>query len=334
MKRKFWIFFLIFIILVACTPTEKQTPVQIAILPKTPTEVLSPSINWSALTLTKYPPTYSKTSNILETVGPPSGTNLPVPTVTETYEVAFSPEFSKAYQPEFKVHYVAKIHEIEIPFDLGLMHSVITSQNIPIKEIHLSDDIVPILGEMYLRACFDRLKPPMTENWKLTYDQYIEMVKQGKGTISFSAYDERKNDAYPEVMAIDPRKGFSISLGDQPLPIKITDRTSMYYGSNGDGRLYIAENIEFIVNSLHDIEANFAPRPHDVFWGYILLNIIMSPVSDIAGTQNECFKYGDVQKSCDYTLGGDDLMMIELDFRRILDKIQNGQGIPIIEVVQ
>jgi hypothetical protein len=234
------------------------------------------------------------------------------------------------------VHYVAKIHEIEIPIDLGLMHSVITSLNNPIKEIHLSEDIVPVLAEMYLRACFDRLKPPMTENWNLTYDQYLEMVKQGKGNIDFAVYDERKNETYPEVMTIDPRKGFSISLVDQPLPIKIDDSRSMYYGSNGTERLFIAERIDIYVKGLHGIEAgsNFAPLPDDLFWGYVLGSIIMFPVADIAATENRCLESGDVQRSCDF-IDDSEAVKINNDFIiGVLHRIQSGQRGPIIEVVQ
>ena len=251
---------------------------------------------------------------------------------TETPAQLAHPEFSKHYQPEFVEHYVAKIRGMEIPIDFGLTHRVINRSDNPILEVHLAEDIVPILGEIWLQSCWYRFTHLMTGNEDVTYGQYIALVKQGKGDIEFAVYDESASVSLrPVVMLIDPRDGFALSLVDTSLPIKINDIYSMYYGTDGTGRLFIAEKLDSaFLEKLYSQYNQYSP---DFVWSLIFMSLYQRAFGDIVTTKDECLESENVLDACGLLSRPPEWDSINKPVRDEITGLGKGLRGPIFEVV-
>jgi ASC-1-like (ASCH) protein len=259
----------------------------------------------------------------------PFGTATPAP----TFEAATRhPEFSKRYQPEYLEHYVANIYGLQIPMDLGLTYGVVFRPVQPIKEVHLAEDIVPILGEMYLKVCHYRFTHLMSGNASVTFEQYIELIKQGRGNIDFAVYDEASNSQVPVVFSIDPRMGFAISFVEQSLPIKINDLRSNYYGTDGEGKLFVAERLDNAFLAGY----NYLLKDYssDVWGAMVFGELLQSDLLNIANIDNKCIVSEDVQATCGLLATPPEWEDIIQKMKSEMRKLLIGQRGPVIMVVQ
>ena len=115
--------------------------------------------------------------------------------------------------------------------------------NNPIKTAHIAEDILPILAKIYLKSCHHRFTNMMEGNEGVTYEEYVELVREGKGNLEMYVFNENKKDRFPELMSIDPRQGFAISLVDELLPLEQPSDVSLYVGSDGSGKFFVAHQV-------------------------------------------------------------------------------------------
>jgi hypothetical protein len=282
-------------------------------------------------------PATRTTPAVTETYVPPKATAteiFPTATATETQIPIKNPGFSRKYQPGFKEHYEAEVYGMKIPIDIGLSHWVRSRPDRPIKEVHLGKDIPAIYADIYLRECHYRFTHMMKGNEGVTFEEYIDLVKQGKGNIDLAVFDERKNGIRPEVMSIDPRAGFAISWVDEPLPIKINDIYSMYYGTDGIGRYLVAGNLKGGEISRF-FEDNKISKP-EFTWDGLFFQKFGEALGVILSTENYCLESLDVQKICGIVSQPPEYLEIYQKFVNIL--IEDGKSgkrtLPIIEVVE
>ena len=116
-------------------------------------------------------------------------TLVPTETQVPTSEIRFT-EFSRKFSHLYKESYVAEIEGMQIPIGLGLSHEVTSRANNPIKTAHIVEDIVPILAEIYLKSCHYRFTNMMEGNEKVTYEEYVELVREGKGNLEMYVFNE------------------------------------------------------------------------------------------------------------------------------------------------
>ena len=217
-----------------------------------------------------------------------------VPTETEAPAEVKHPEFSREYQPAYIEHHEVVVQGITMNIDWGLSHWVTARPEKPVSEIHIAPDIAPMVGELFLKSCWYRFTHFMPGNESVTYEQYVELEKQGKGDISFVAYDEVNGGRWPVETSFDPAEGFALSLVDESLPIKIHDKSSTYYGSDGTGRLFIANKLDKAMVS------RYSGISYEDKWLSIFRDLLSDSLGDLLSIENKCFVSADVQSACGY----------------------------------
>ena len=269
----------------------------------------------------------------------PTRTMTPAPTATATKTAAEIrieelkyPEFSKDYQPEYVDHHEVVVEGITMNIDWGLSHWVMTRPDYPIAEIHIAPDIAPILGEIYLKSCWYRFTHFMPNNENVTYEEYVELVKQGKGDVSFAGYDEVNGGVRPVEMMINPAEGFAVSLVDQSLPIKINDLYSMYYGSDGTGRLLVARKLSSTkVKYYYSFTSEMSI---DDLEAWLFSDIYVDVFGSLTSTENKCLESENVQGTCGYPSMPEEWGVWEEEMRREGILLHEGKRGPMFEVVE
>ena len=262
----------------------------------------------------------------------PIPTSPVVPTETKVPVVVIHPEFSRKNQPEYIDHHEVVVEGITMNIDWGLTHWVMARPDYPIAEIHIAPDIAPMLGEIYLKSCWYRFTHFMPNNENVTYEEYVELVKQGEGDISFMGYDEVNGGARPVEIMIDPAEGFALSLVDQSLPIKINDLYSMYYGSDGTGRLFVAGKLNSTF--IQKIETIYGDYCIDCPETALFDELYNMALRDLARLENRCLMSENVQSTCGYPDNPPEWFPIieKMDDEEM--KVLNGTRGPVFEVVE
>ena len=227
----------------------------------------------------------------------PTKTATPTEVMTPT-EIIKYPEFSRYYQPEFKQNYVAEVYGMKIPVDIGLLHWVIARKDTPVKELYLTSGYDQLVAEAFLRSCHYRFTHLMKGNEDVSFDEYIELVKQGKGNIEMMAYMEGNGPMtlYPKLGSFDPRNGFSLSLVDTQMPIKLNPGASYYQGITSEGKLVSAQDFssKTILSYLND----HTMENESVAWDTLVLSRITFTLKTMSTLENSCLEYADPSVSC------------------------------------
>jgi hypothetical protein len=266
----------------------------------------------------------------------PTLTPEPTATATETpeptSEMRFT-EFSRRYFPSYKESYVAEIEGMQIPIGLGLSYEVTARPNNPIKTAHIAEDIVPILAEIYLKGCHHRFTNMKEGNEGVTYEEYVELVREGKGNLEMYVYNENKKDRFPELMSIDPRQGFAISLVDELLPLKMPSDVSLYVGSDGSGKYFVAHQV---TSGYLKTFYNFIPSDgEEAVWGLLFQQIYQGVFVPIVTMENDCLKYSNSTKGkCSLNSFPRTWLEVNQKMTDELIKTSEGKRGPIFEMTQ
>ncbi len=230
-----------------------------------------------------------------ETLQPTSTAEVPpTPMPTEAFTKVRHPEFSSKYQPEYIEHHVVVVEGITMNIDFGLSYWVTARPEESVSEIHIAPDIAQMVGELFLKSCWYRFTHFMPGNESVSYGQYVELVRQGRGNISFVAYDEVNGGRWPVETSFDPADGFALSLVDESLPIKMNDLWDTYFGTNATGRLLIANKLDEAMLS------RYSDLGYEDKWLTIFRDLLSDAFYGILSVENKCFLYANVQGACGY----------------------------------
>ena len=207
-------------------------------------------------------------------------------------------EFTKTITLGFKENYVANVEGMEIPIGLGLEHWVTKRSEQQIKEVHIAPDIVDILGDIFMHACFLRYTNLMGNN--VTYEEYVELVKQGKGQVEIAAFDEitGNNEELPKLMQVDPREGFALTLSEQKQPVVYNkDLWSFYVGVDGRGRFLVTDDL-FTTKYLNTYDPMTEKYSGELVDSIILRDQFNKPLIIMADIDNRCMLGGNMTTAC------------------------------------
>lgn len=264
-----------------------------ACMASTPTNAYEKTATQPAIT--EVSPTYQPTDEPILT---PSIEVTEVPTLqpTETAEptkVLKYPEYSRFFQPEVAEHFEG----MDIPMDIGLAHAVVDRTSNKVTYIDIAEDIVPMVANYHWQALYLRYTT-IQGNEGMTFEQFMEDSKKGLIRVGLPAFDETKDHIgiRPEMMQVNPAEGFSLTFMDGPLPIKVNDLWSIYYGVDEKGKLMVALNLSS--GRIDKYDDAFKIDPRDVVWTVIMRDRIEEIFGNIANVEDMCILSGNIQGSC------------------------------------
>jgi hypothetical protein len=229
------------------------------------------------------------------------------PTVEATPAGPRYPEFSKEYQPAEETirNYMVEIHGMEIPIDIGITHSGTSV----VEEINLSPEMAYQMVEMYLKASHQRYVT-INGNEAVTYEEYLEMLRNGEGQIDMAVFDETGSRARLPVVKIEPTEGLALSFTDtHALQIEVMEPSSKfdgyyyYLGTDGQGKLVVGLSMtkKQIAYESKDFDEWYGDLPtrdqleaRDLFY----VARFQSVVYAVAAVPDRCLQSKKVYKTC------------------------------------
>lgn len=229
-------------------------------------------------------------------------TETPTPTVTpiaktETEEVV-ALEFSDKIGLGYKETYIARVEGMDIPIGIGLEYWITKRSTQQIKEVHIAPDVVDLVGDFFMQACFLRYSKIMGND--VTYEEYIDLVKQGKGNIEIAGYNEvsGKNERFPTIQTVDPREGFAYTFAEQKLPILYDkDLGSFYIGVDGRGKLLYATD-HFTEKYLSSFEKAVNLYGRSLVDNVIIRDQINNLTVTISSYEDKCIESTEITRKC------------------------------------
>jgi hypothetical protein len=272
---------------------------------------------------------------------PPTQTATSVPSQTPVPILSLLfPEFSQDFQPVVFQNHTAEIFDMQIPIDIGVTPRMTVRKQYPIKGFQLAEDIIPVLGELWLKACHTRFTHFMEGNPDLSFEAYLDLVKQGQGHIEMAVFNEGVSSSLKEVMSIDPRAGLAITMVEEKLPL---DHLGLYLGSDREGKLVTAVQVD--TQRVQSFMNDYASYNDDVVWSAIFTEAYQNIITAMVSINNDCLigitakKFGlliDIPAKCSpevLTLPDNwDEMLADLSLE--MDKLIQGQREPILWVVE
>jgi hypothetical protein len=234
------------------------------------------------------------------------------PTVEATPAGPRHPEFSKEYQPAEETirNYVVEIHGMEIPMDIGITHS---GRSV-VEEINLSPEMAYEMVEMYLKASHERyvtINGNKTEtNEAVTYEEYLEMLRNGEGQIDMAVFDETGSRARLPVVKIEPTEGLALSFTDKArLEIEVAESSSKYHGlyiylgTDGQGKLVVGlsmtkEQLAFESKNFDRDYGNHPNRTQGEYLDIFFMNRYQNVLSAVAVIPDRCLQSKEIGKTC------------------------------------
>jgi|GEM_PF-6862382 len=134
----------------------------------------------------------------------------------------FLGNFSERYPASFTDEFVFHDPEsgLDIPIGIGL------TGDLPVRAVYLTDLGKEYLGRSWLAACYYRYREIMGHK-DVTYEQYLELVKQGQGQVEMWYHDELSGQR--QIALVDPRSGVSITVTNRSdLPLEATPHNATY----------------------------------------------------------------------------------------------------------
>ena len=288
---------------------------------QTPQPSMEPIIPPPGTVFVKHPPTepaptltptvQSTQTETLTPPPPPTVTATPQPP-TETPTVIAERAF---YQPEFILPLSAEVSGVPMNIKIGLMSEVRRRSSQPIKEIKVArPDAAQILAETTLKMFWRRY---VMENSEIPFEQYLELVKQGKGNVHIAVVDESsaKGLADRSILEIDPRDEIRLVVAQRSLPVIIAP------GENGD-TIYFARNS----NGGLTIVFNFRPEQlgkyvDPISRGVILVRVgIGNALSNVANAPDSVLQKGKFPPDYNVATNGVEQIRQELDKIMGVDK--------------
>jgi hypothetical protein len=129
----------------------------------------------------------------------------------------------------------------EIPITIGLSASALKAKGFGYTQVHITQEGADDLASAYLNSAWLRYKNIMNHP-DVTYDQYLALLKEGKGDLEIIDSSTRK----PTL--VDPRKGYNIVItGDPTSTMALTnggskDGAGSYLSTDETGRIVSADN--------------------------------------------------------------------------------------------
>ncbi len=156
----------------------------------------------------------------------------------DTWRVPESLNYSPEYPAAFYETKTGSSDGFDIPITLGLSQDASKGRNFRFTEVHMTQLGADDAASFFLGSCWGRYKNIMGHP-DITYEQYLELVRQGKGNIEI--YDV----IHQTTVLIDPRQGFSLVITGGPnrnMPLRCLYNPGYYIRSDEKGRFLYATN--------------------------------------------------------------------------------------------
>ena len=203
----------------------------------------------------------------------------------DTWRAPESRNYSEAYPAIYYETKIGNTDGFEIPVTVGLSANAQEGEAFNFTEVGMTQKGADDIAQVFLQNCWLRYKYIMNHP-DVTYDQYLDLLKQGKGDIAI--YDILAKKEF----LIDPRRGFSLVLtaegpGKMPLKLRYNSATGFYYGADETGRFLWANNAAWIYHMGLEADQTNVRDNNTIF----LLGQLTSTV-DLAIYSDECLTYG------------------------------------------
>ncbi len=203
----------------------------------------------------------------------------------DVWRLPESRNYSEAYPAVYYETKIGNTDGFEIPVTIGLSQNAQDGEDFNFTEVHMTQKGADDIAQVYLQDCWLRYKYVMNHP-DVTYDQYLDLLKQGKGDIAI--YDILAKKEF----LIDPRQGFSLVLtadgpGTMPLKYQYNSASGFYYGADETGRLMRAENQAWIYHLNLQGDTSYFRDINTVF-----LIGALTTSSDLAIYSDACLAHG------------------------------------------
>jgi len=165
----------------------------------------------------------------------------------KTAESGINREFG-FYAPEWTIAREVVVDGIKMKITLGLTRSVIFRPLEPVKALEPArEDSFERIGKYHLQMCYENYKRNNPGNDGLSFEQYEELVRQGKGEITIAAVDLAKAQTISdsikarEILKVSP-KNVSIVFHEGSLPVTLNTLVGTYLAKDENGGLVIVTN--------------------------------------------------------------------------------------------
>lgn len=156
--------------------------------------------------------------------------------------------FTEIVNVGYGIEYTGKIDMADgtfmsVPIAVGLEYGVEKPTLHGFKKVELDPDYVNKLADSFMHACWWRFTHLMKGNETVSYEKYLELVKQGKGMVEIMAVDEsgKTTRKIPQLLKFDPRMGVSIVLADnRNLTLDVGNNSYTHLGISAENRLFFA----------------------------------------------------------------------------------------------
>ena len=190
----------------------------------------------------------------------------------------FLGNFSERYPASFTDEFVFHDPEsgLDIPIGIGL------TGDLPVRAVYLTDLGKEYLGRSWLAACYYRYREIMGHK-DVTYEQYLELVKQGQGQVEMWYHDELSGQR--QIALVDPRSGISVVTTLNPnLPLRQSPSNAQYkyhkyLSMNSDGQvIVVAEYNEEALQAAYKGSVVEKHRPTSFFYANIVHSSFLGSV--------------------------------------------------------
>lgn len=173
--------------------------------------------------------------------------------------------FTEKVNVGYGIEYTGKIGMpdgtfMSVPITVGLEYGVEKPTLHGFKKVELDPDYVNERADSFMHTCWWRFTHLMKGNETVGYEEYLKLVKQGKGMVEIMAVDEsgKSTKTIPQVLKFDPRLGFSMVLADnRNLTLDMGNNTYIHLGISAENRLFFASSIrEALVEGYYSFYSN------------------------------------------------------------------------------
>jgi hypothetical protein len=147
-------------------------------------------------------------------------------------------------------------------------------------------------------------------NEAVTYEEYLEMLRNGEGQIDMAVFDETGSRARLPVVKIEPTEGLALSFTDKArLEIEVAESSSKYHGlyiylgTDGQGKLVVGlsmtkEQLAFESKNFDRDYGNHPNRTQGEYLDIFFMNRYQNVLSAVAVIPDRCLQSKEIGKTC------------------------------------
>lgn len=201
-------------------------------------------------------------------------------------------EYSANFPAVWHERFVGNVegYDFSIPITIGLTDEVVKHPTHRIREVGMTQKGADAAVWLVMHSFWGRYRDLMS-NPDVTFEQYMQLVKEGKGQVAVYVLGE--NGKTWRTMLVDPRQGVSLVLTNkEQMPVADNQLWGFFMGVDEAGRLLFTTN-------KHRLFGKYDPQ---VYGSYLENTFVADLFQDVAAalgrTPNHCMQGGDVYGRC------------------------------------